>query len=190
MKKVICIFMMLFVASMSVNANDVVKSIASSSKQSVETLYTDGKNVIDTLYKDGKEVVSTLYGDGKEGFSNLYPDIKSAISSIAKGVGVAVEHVYGVLVKKYFVVGIKEAMFMVFAIILLIFSSVWLKQILQETKLKGEPITYRIVFPLVLFIIGMIKLLTINYDDMLMGIINPEYGAINYILEYAKQITN
>jgi hypothetical protein len=29
-------------------------------------------------------------------------------------------------------------------------------------------------------------LFNVNYDDMLMGLINPEYGAINYILDFSK----
>jgi hypothetical protein len=36
--------------------------------------------------------------------------------------------------------------------------------------------------------IGLVMMVNVNYDNMLMGLINPEYGAIDYILEYSKTI--
>ena len=76
---------------------------------SADTLYHDGKAVVDSVYHDGKAVVSTVYQDAKAGATTIYPDVKAAVVSIGKAIGVAAEHVYGVLVKKYFVLGVKEA---------------------------------------------------------------------------------
>ena len=103
MKKNLILFVMLFAFTCVSYAGvgDVLTN-------SVDSVYHDGKAVADTLYHDGKAVVSTVYNDAKAGASSIYPDVKSAIVSIGKAIGVAAEHVYGVLVKKYFVLGIKD----------------------------------------------------------------------------------
>ena len=130
-------------------------------------------NSVDSVYHDGKAVADTLY-----------PDVKSAIVSIGKAIGVAAEHVYGVLVKKYFVIGVKEACILVGGIIIF-FIGLWNWR--KYTK-NMQAITYAVIVPVVLMIIGICTVFSVDYDAMLMGIINPEYGAINYILEYTKGI--
>lgn len=150
-----------------------------------KTVYSDSRAALDTLYHDGKGVIGTVYEDAKSGFSSLYPDIKSAVTSIARGIGVAAEHVYTVLVKKYFVLGIKEACIMLCGILTMIFGLIGWKRATPE----GQPITYRVIVPVGFIITGICVLYNVDYDNMLMGIINPEYGAINYILDYTKEIT-
>ena len=50
--------------------------------------------------------------------------------------------------------------------------------------MKNESIiTWKITFPIIFSVIGFTMLLCVNYNDMLMGLINPDYGAINYIME-------
>lgn len=144
----------------------------------------DGGEAIGTIYNDGKEVVKTVYNDGKSAVSELYPDVKSAIVSIAQGIGVAAEHVYTVLVKKYIVMGFKEALIAVFALCMFGFGLFQFYKYVNNTKI----INWKIIFPLLLCILGLFVGFKVNYDDMLMGLINPHFGAINYILEYAKGI--
>ena len=141
-------------------------------------------NSVDSVYHDGKTVVSTVYSDIKEGTTAIYPDVKAAIVSIGKAIGVAAEHVYGVLVKKYFVMGVKQAGICVIGLIALIVGFIGWKC----TTPVGQPITYRVIVPLIFIIVGLVTVYNVNYDEMLMGLINPEYGAINYILEYTKDI--
>lgn len=152
---------------------------------SVDSVYHDSRAAVDSIYHDGKSAISTLYKDGKNGFTYLYPDIKSAIMSIAHAIGVAAEHVYTVLVKKYFVMGIKELVICIAGLLLFFFGLYeW-----KKTIPIGTPITYRVIVPLSIFIAGFVTLWSVDYDKMLMGLFNPEYGAINYILEYTKEIT-
>ena len=186
MKKYLFMILLFFGVMMNVNAENVIQNVGTAAKESVETVYGDGKALVDTLYHDGKTVVGTVYEDAKSGFSNLYPDIKSAVMSIARGIGVAAEHVYTVLVKKYFVLGIQEFCIMLCGIFTIIFGLIGWK---KSTPI-GQPITYRVIMPLVFIITGVCVLCNVDYDNMFMGIINPEYGAINYILDYAKEITN
>jgi hypothetical protein len=90
------------------------------------------------------------------------------------------------LVKKYFVLGVKEAFIFLFGLVMFIFGVfAW-----RKATPVGQPITYRVIVPLILILFGSLTLYNVNYDTMLMGIINPEYGAINYILEYTKGIVS
>lgn len=142
----------------------------------------DGGAAVETLYNDGKEVVKTVYNDGKSAVSELYPDVKSAIVSIAEGIGVAAEHVYSVLVKSFVVKGVKELIIAVFALLIFGFGLYQFYKYVNNTKV----INWKIIFPLLLCILGLFVGFKVNYDDLLMGLINPHFGAINYILEYAK----
>ena len=150
---------------------------------SVDSVYHDSRAAIDTLYHDGKSAVTTVYGDLKDGTSGIYPDVKAAIVSIGKAIGVAAEHVYMVLVKKYFVMGIKHAFVFMFGFIAFIYGLIGWK---RNTK-YDQPINYRLILPVAFIIGGLITLCNVNYDQMLMGLINPEYGAIDYILNYTKE---
>jgi len=167
-----------------VSNGQTTKGVGGVITNSVSTVYGDSKAAIDSLYHDGKTVVGTVYHDAKDGFTNLYPDIKKALKSIGGAIGVAAEHVYNILVKKYVVIGAKQLLFCILGIIVFILG---IRSWKRNTPL-GKPITYHTILPLVLIVGGIITVLNINYDDMLMGLINPEYGAINYILEYAKNI--
>lgn len=140
-------------------------------------------NAVDSLHTDAKEIVSTVYSDGKSALSSIYPDVKSAVVSIGKAIGVAAEHVYVVLVKKYFVLGVKEA-----GICLLGFILFMLGIFNWNKATKNQALSYRIVLPFMFVLIGLMIMLNVDYDTMLMGLINPEYGAINYILDYTKDV--
>ncbi len=177
MKKYLILFVILFAFSCVTYAEvgDVLKN-------GVDSVYHDSKAMVDTLYHDSKTAIGTVYNDVKTGAPSIYPDVKSAVISIGKAIGVAAEHVYGVLVKKYFVLGVKEACIFVIGFITFIFGIFYWR---KYTK-NAQPITYGIVLPIILLIVGLGTIFSVDYDAMLMGIINPEYGAINYILEYTK----
>lgn len=174
MKKIFILFAMIFAFTLCVSTD----AHADAGKILV--------NSVDSVYHDGKTVVGTVYSDLKEGASGIYPDVRKAIVSIGKAIGVAAEHVYTVLVKKYFVIGVKQLCICVIGLLALLFGYIGWKR----TTPVGQPITYRVIVPLAFMIVGIFTLANVNYDDMLMGLINPEYGAINYILDYSKDIVN
>lgn len=151
-----------------------------------KNLGTSVLNGIDTTYHDVKNAISTVYNDGKEAATALYPEVKQAIVAIGKAIGVAAEHVYTVLVKKYVVIGVKWALMLLGGLVLIVIGG---RALYKLTK-DGKPITYSIIAPALSFLIGLYMMFTVNYDEMLMGLINPEYGAINYILEFSKEFIN
>lgn len=139
-------------------------------------------DVITTAYSDTKSLVDTLYHDGKDVVSTIYPDVKGAIVAIAKAIGVAAEHVYVVLVKNYVVLGVKELLVFLGAILLIVFGYIgWNK----KTK---EHISYKIIPNVLFMLVGIFLLFEVDYNAMLMGLVNPEWGAINYVLEYSKTL--
>ena len=177
MKKIFIIFAMVFAFTVCFSTI--------SNAQVVEKVASVAVNTVDSVYHDGKAVVGAVYQDAKAGFNNLYPDIKSAIISIGHAIGVAAEHVYTVLVKKYFVLGVKQACIFLFGLVIFIWGVfAW-----RKVTPIGQPITYRVIVPCILILFGGLTIYNVNYDEMLMGLINPEYGAINYILEYTKELT-
>ena len=187
MRKLFYVFAMIFAFSVcftTVADAQVVEKVGSVMTNSVDSVYHDGKAVVDSVYHDGKAVVSTVYDDLKAGATGIYPDVKAAVVSIGKAIGVAAEHVYGVLVKKYFVMGVKQLGICLFGLIALLIGYIGWK----KATPVGQPITYRVLVPVVFLCTGLITICNVNYDEMLMGLINPEYGAINYILEYTKDL--
>ena len=152
----------------------------------VSTLYGDGKAVVDTLYQDSKSVVSTVYDDIKDGVKSVYPDVKAAVVEIAKALGVGAEYVFKVLVLKFVVDGAKELLFFIFALIILIIGFKGLKPYFKTTN--SITITYKIIPFIVITVIGIIMFFFVDFNQMLMGLINPGYGAINYILDFTKSM--
>lgn len=196
MKKFFVLFVALFMCvalSAQTKAKDVAKKAINenSGKFSemvsdvTSTLHDDSKSAISTVYNDGKEAISTVYNDGKDLASVIYPEVKSAVSSIAKAIGVAAEHVYKVLVKSYIVKGVKELLIFILGLIAALWLGVKRFNKLYTTE---KVFNWKVILPAVWVIVGVVVLLKVDYNAMLMGLINPEFGAIDYILQYSKTI--
>lgn len=164
MKKIFLFFILLFINIATIKANTFTTAM-------------------DTVYSDIKDGISVVYQDAKISTTALYPDIKKTISTIGQAIGVATEYVYTALVKKYVVIAAKELLIFIFSIILMVFgySS-------YSKKTKNTHITYRVIPSIICLVLGFILCTSVNYDAMLMGFINPEYEAINYILNYSKDL--
>ena len=145
---------------------------------------TEQKVTLSQVYEDGVTAISTVYNDGKTAVSELAPEIKAAIIAIAQSLGVAVEHVYIVLVKKFVVDGVVQLIPFLLGLALLILGWIKLEKFLRGNK----TITWHIFYPILLLTIGIMSLISVDYQTMLLGLINPEYGVINYILEYSKTL--
>lgn len=148
----------------------------------MSTVYEDITGTTSTLYADAKEGVKTVYNDSKHLIKDAYPEVKAAVVSIGQSIGCAAEHVYTVLVKKYIVDGFVELIWMLLSGALFIYGFININAAIK----KSEYLTWKLIFPVIYTITGVILLLNVDYQTMLMGLINPEWGAINYILEYTK----
>lgn len=179
--------LLIFVLGMGISgfaAPEAKKDALKNAKETVSTFHDDVKGAITTMHDDAVAITSTLYGDGKDAITALYPDVKSAVVAIGKAIGVAAEHVYTVLVKKFVVDGIVQLLPFILGLFLI--GVGWYK--LSKYLQVHEAIEWRILYPIVLLFFGMAVLSSVDYNTMIMGLVNPEYGALNYILEYSKEM--
>ena len=160
------------------------KETLNSAKEAVSSIHQDVKDIVSVTHDDLKSITSTLYGDGKDAITSLYPDIRSAVVAIGQAIGVAAEHVYTVLVKKFVVDAIVQLL--PFLLGLLLIGIAWFK--MSGYFKAHEKIEWHILYPCTLLIVGIVALSCVDYNVMVMGLINPEYGALNYILEYSKEM--
>lgn len=190
MKRFTMIIALLGIALMSfAKPAQEAKETLNSAKEAVSSIHQDVKDIVSVTHDDIKSITTTLYGDGKDAITSLYPDIKSAVIAIGQAIGIAAEHVYTVLVKKFVVDGVVQLLPFLFGLFLL--GVGWYKThhyfkkeyVEQEGKIK-----WNFLYPTVLVMIGIIILCNVNYNVMVMGLINPEFGAINYILDFTKNM--
>lgn len=194
MKKLFCMLFAVVFGVMFAFAESKTGSVAQSVKEGsdavqaiaegVTAVHQDISNITSTVYEDGKSLIGTVYEDGKTLLVNAYPEVKEAVIKIAQSLGVAAEHVYTVLVKKYIVDGVTQLALCIVGLIFLIIG--WVK--FDKYVAKSERIDWHVLYPGVVLTVGIVLLLNVNYHTMFMGLINPEYGAINYILEFAKSM--
>lgn len=150
----------------------------------IETVYDDTKGTITEVYTDAKSAVTTIYGDMKEATSEIYPDVKSAITEIARGLGVGAEYVWTVLVKQYVVLGVAELLKLILFLILTIVGIILTVKVITSSK----EINWKIFPTLLITLIGVFMTCGIDYVTILQGLINPDFGAINYVLDFIKTL--
>lgn len=184
MKRFTFIIALLGIAMMSFAKVQKPNQGLEATKETVSAIHQDVKDVVSVTHDDIKAITTTLYGDGKDAITSLYPDVKSAVVAIGKAIGVAAEHVYTVLVKKFVVDGIVQLLPFLLGLILIGIG--WWK--LSKYLKEHERIEWHILYPAILLIAGTISLSCVDYNTMVMGLVNPEYGALNYILEYSKEM--
>lgn len=182
MKKFLIIILaaILSIGGISAKSNKTSKVITNG----IETIYDDTKGTITEVYTDAKSAVTTIYGDMKEATSEIYPDVKNALSEIARGLGVGVEYTWTVLVKQYVVLSIAELLKFILFLSILIIGIIFTIKVVNNSK----EINWKIIPTLGIVVTGIILITSINYVTILQGLINPDFGAINYILEFIKSL--
>jgi hypothetical protein len=185
MKRFTIIIALLGIAMMGFAKHTPVgKTSLETTKEAVSSIHQDVKDIVSVTHDDLKSITSTLYGDGKDAITSLYPDIRSAVVAIGRAIGVAAEHVYTVLVKKFVVDAIVQLL--PFLLGLLLIGIAWFK--MSGYFKVHEKIEWHILYPCTLLVAGIVALSCVDYNVMVMGLVNPEYGALNYILEYSKEM--
>ena len=150
----------------------------------IETVYDDTKSTIGEVYTDAKSAVTTIYSDVKDVTAEIYPDVKSAITEIARGLGVGAEYVWTVLVKQYVVLGVAELLKFILFLILTIVGIILTVKVINSSK----EINWKIFPTLLITLIGVFMTCGIDYVTILQGLINPDFGAINYVLDFIKTL--
>lgn len=180
MKRLIVLFAMVFGFMFQSKATDL-STIIDSTKQFV------------TEIKDSA-VAKVSQVDTSSTFKLMYSDFKQGIVALASSLKVGAEHVYGVLVKQQIVYGVVYLFIFLLGIYLTIN---WLKNYKNKDEEWTTPPpnsysssdvtglgvfrTIQIIVATVLLGIGIF-----NIDNIMTGFINPEYGAIQDVIEMVK----
>lgn len=192
--------------SAAAQIKDVASSTGNAIKDGVSGAATAVGNAIDTgkqMVKEGVHVVDT-----SSNFRLMYNDVKGGIAGLASALKVGAEHVYIVLCKQQVVKAVSDLI-----LILLLFGlAYWFYRLARNTynshlKMCGydpanaKDSAYRIdlddsakgVASVILGIVAValciagIGAFAVNYIEMITGFVNPEYGAMSTIMDFAKQ---
>lgn len=117
----------------------------------------------------------------------IYKDVKSVIASLSSSLKVGAEHVYGVLVKQQIVKSWIHTSCVILGFIMLILGLKAYKNDDEDWIADGEP-TLLAVIRIIQLIMGFVFLMIglINIDIIITGFVNPEFGAIEHILNLVK----
>ena len=175
MKKILIVLTLLFsqlaVGQTVASVIDSTKSVVSNAIDSTKTAVQKGVGIVDT----------------SSNFKMVYTDIKDGISALASGLRVGAEHVYMVLVKQQIVYAIVYLIIGLFSLFLIVNWINGYKDTKQEWSNSEEPTGLGII-KLIQIIVGgiMLGVFLFHIDTIIMGFVNPEYGAIQTIIDIVK----
>jgi len=152
-----------------------------------------------TFHKLTESVLESIPDSSALTFKEVYTDIKSGLGALGSALKVGSEHVYEILVKQQIANSITSLSLIILSLILL---SIMIKQacknfVKHEELGKDKDYWYIddsrfAIFGVILSVISGILILIIiigichEFNDIITGFINPEYGAIKEILEVIK----
>lgn len=131
--------------------------------------------------KDGVNAVDT-----SGNFKMIYTDIKTGISALASGLKVGAEHVYEVLVRQQLVNAIVWLIVFVASVIFLRATIKYAMKAIEKEGMGSEGEALLVFFGNLLSVLIFIVAL-FHIDTIVTGFVNPEYGAIETIIDIVKQ---
>lgn len=178
----------------------IAQSVSGQSIKQIDTVIKMGKSHL----KDLKEILavedtskaavavkdeSEIPDSSKMTFSKVYGDVKAGISGLASSLKVGAEHVYYVLVKQQVVHAIKWLLILGFGFFCIIHFLKKYKLITEKWWNHADTMpTMMGVFRVGQIIMGVVFIcIGFNHtNEILTGCINPEYGALQDILNFVK----
>lgn len=141
--------------------------------------------IVDSAKQAVKE--TTTFVDTSSNFKMLYSDLKTGLSALAESLKVGAEHVYIILVKQQVVNSITWLIVGVIPLLIFIIFSKSMFNWAYKNNGESEGFSWFVfvIFLLATIIPGILTL--INAQEIVMGFINPEYGAIMDIINFVKK---
>jgi hypothetical protein len=156
--------------------------------QTLDSVKSVAISIKDSAVQSVKEV------DTSSTFKAMYSDFKQGIVALASSLKVGAEHVYGVLVRQQVVYAI---VYLVLTIIGFILILNWIKKY-KDDKEKWKagnsvyddtPTGLGLLRSIQIFVaLVMIGIGIGNINSIMTGFINPEYGAIQDVIEMVKDV--
>lgn len=175
----------------------LIMSIGAQAQSTIEKAAKVASNVIDSGTKAVKDGVHTIDTSGN--FKRIYTDLRNGIEALAGSLKVGAEHVYEVLVRQQVVYAVTYLLLLVLLYTIAI--------ILWKSFIKGyghlsdkdhdwhgdkiehhDTLVARVIVASILSVISVIATIGL-LDDIIGGLVNPEYGAIQDIVEMVKNST-
>ena len=139
---------------------------------------------IDSAKQAVKDGVNSVDTSGN--FKMIYTDIKTGISALASGLKVGAEHVYEVLVRQQLVNAIVWLIVFVASVIFLRATIKYAIKVMEKEGMASEAEAAMVFFGNLLSVLMFIVAL-FHIDTIVTGFVNPEYGAIETIIDIVKQ---
>lgn len=147
-------------------------------------------NGVSTVYNDTKSLTGTVYNDFKDAAKNITPKIESAIQEIAKGLKVGTVYVWNILVKQQRVWSWCYLIGMIISLIVWYKFYSFIKEGKTDLNEYDQWKSHNVIMSVILFFTASI-LSFISFQHvvpMMTGFLNPEFGAIQTVIEFAKTL--
>ena len=160
--------------------------------------FTQTKN--DTLVsKVQQSVLESIPDSSALTFKEVYSDIKSGLGALGSALKVGSEHVYEVLVKQQFANSITSLSLIIISLIVL---TILIKQGSKNLKIHSDlgknerywhidDSRFGTIGSILFVFAGLLGILIMvgicaNFNNLVTGFVNPEYGAIKEVLKVIK----
>ena len=149
----------------------------------VEKVINKAGDVVDSTKQALKDGVTAVDTSGN--FKMIYTDIKTGISALASGLKVGAEHVYEVLVRQQLVNAIVWLIVFIGGIVFLTATLRYAISLIKKdssSETEAAMAFFGNLLAIITFMIGLFHI-----DTIVTGFVNPEYGAIETIIDIVKQ---
>lgn len=151
---------------------------------------SDTTKLVDNFVQKSGDGVETVYNDGKELAKIVSGKAEIVITELAKSLKVTTHKVWEILVRQQRVWAWGYLIGMITAIASWVHFYYRLKRFKIEVDERGKALNSNLILAVTTFIfslaLSIISLL--HFNAMLTGFLNPEFSAMTYILELAKNL--
>lgn len=194
MKKILSVVLVATLALSTQTFAQTSKNITGSVDNTVNKVSEQTTNIVDktsngigTLYGDSKNAISTVYGDLK----TVAPKVEEAVKEIAKGLKTGAESVWDILVKQQIVWSFCYLILFIIAIV------AWINFYYRYNKSRNSALAHDgdwsiMDISICLVSLGLAVVSSIHaiqyLEPMMTGFINPEFGAMKNIIQFASTL--
>ena len=133
--------------------------------------------------------VAVLQGELK---AEIYKDVKGIVKELASSLQTTSEKVYKILIKQAFVESVVDLiLFIGFIVVSICFSRLWLR--IRDVRISNDRTRYDdptilevLAFALLIVCLISIIVYLCNLNTIIMGIINPEFKVVDYLISNLK----
>ena len=190
MKKLFLVLVPLFFIFSAVTAQnkDTSSNVYNSMKKNVKDIAQGVTSDTKSLLGSADSGFAKLADSSKVSLGSVYSDIKTGIEGMAAALKVGAAHVYAVLVRQQIAKSVMILLVLITGIILLRLA--WKTSKSENWDEESNPQNGMAILNIVFWVIVTICIIyfVCRSQTFLTGFINPEFGAMNDIVDFVKEI--